>query len=68
MAKHNVRTMHEDELVLFSGTREEALAMAMTDDDSYLVDSILGYKGDPDRRIDMQFLFRFTDGETVWKP
>jgi hypothetical protein len=36
--------MHVDELILFSGTKEEAVAMAMLDDDSYFVDSILGYK------------------------
>jgi hypothetical protein len=48
-AKHTVRKMHVDGLVLFSGTREETIAMAMLDDDSYLVKYILGYKGDPDR-------------------
>jgi hypothetical protein len=42
--------------------------MAMIDDDSYFVESILGYKGDPDRRMDMQFLIRFKDQEEVWRP
>jgi hypothetical protein len=68
MAKHTVRKMHVDKLVLFSGTKEEAIAMAMFDDDSYYVDSILGYNGDPDRRMDMQFLIRFKDQVEVWRP
>jgi hypothetical protein len=68
MAKHNVRKMHVGELILFSGTKEEAIAIAMLVDDSYFVDSIMGYKGDPDRRMDMQFLIRSEDQEEVWPP
>lgn len=52
----------------FYADSREAAEMAMQDKDQYMVDKILGYKGDIWRRTSMYFLVRFSDGDEVWLP
>jgi hypothetical protein len=42
--------------------------MAMLDNDEYVIDSFLGYKGEPLERSKMDFLVRFADKTEVWLP
>ena len=56
------------DLMIFVGTAEEARRMAMLDDDQFDIDSILGYKGDPELRSTTAFLVRFSDGDQRWLP
>ena len=37
----------------------------MLDNDQFVVDSILAYRGDPDQRTSMEFEVRFSDGTIV---
>ena len=63
-----VKDFHVDRLSLFDGTYEEAFDLAMRDRRQHLVESILGYRGDVDKRETMEFLVQFTDDVTpVWK-
>jgi len=55
-------------LKMWHGTAEEAFKAAMLDNDQYIVDSIIAYRGDPDQRTSMEFEVRFSDGTVVWKP
>jgi hypothetical protein len=40
----------------------------MLDHDEYQIDKFLAYRGDPLKRLSMQFLVRFQDGDEVWLP
>lgn len=51
----------------FLGTKEEAEKIAMIDQNQFLLDKILGYRGDINRRRTIEFLVRFADGTKVWK-
>jgi hypothetical protein len=53
---------------MWHGTAEEAFRAAMLDNDQYIVDSIIAYRGDPDQRTSMEFEVQFNDGTVVWKP
>jgi hypothetical protein len=55
-------------LKMWHGTAEEAFKAAMLDNDQFVVDSIIAYRGDPDQRTSMEFEVRFSDGTIVWKP
>ena len=52
----------------FFGTRDEAIKVAMIDQDQYLISEILAYRGDPDQRTTMEFEVRFADDSIVWVP
>ena len=53
---------------MWHGSEEDAYKAAMLDNDQYVVDRILAYRGDPDQRTSMEFEVRFSDGTIVWKP
>jgi hypothetical protein len=59
--------LHVERLKRFVGTREQAIEAANTDYDQYQVNCILGYKGDPKLRSEMQFELLFNAGDTMWK-
>jgi len=59
--------VHSQNLSLFHGSYEDALAAARLDYKHYVVVSILGYRGDPTRRTTMKFLVLFDDGEQHWR-
>jgi hypothetical protein len=42
--------------------------MATLDNDEYVIDSFLGYKGEPLERSKFDFLVRFADASEVWLP
>lgn len=63
-----VKTFHVDRLKPFFGTKEEALRVAMLDDDQYIIRAIIAYKGDPRSRLSMSFEVAFEDGSVVWVP
>jgi hypothetical protein len=54
------------ELVIFSGSAEEALELAKHDKDDYTVEKILGYTGTPLKRSEMQFLVKFVSGTILF--
>ena len=53
---------------MWHGTEEEAFKAAMLDNDQFVVDGIIAYRGDPDQRTSMEFEKRFADETVVWKP
>ena len=62
------KEFHVTRLKLFHGTLEQAKEIAMLDQDQYLIDRILAYRGNPLTRTTMSFEVRFNDGSVVWKP
>jgi hypothetical protein len=54
------------DLVIFSGTEEEAFAAAMQDKNQHLVQSILGYRGSPLKRSSMEIYVQFVSGDKQW--
>ena len=55
------------DLTIFTGSKEEAFEAAQRDDDQYVIEAVLGYKGDIDKRQSCTFLTKFADGTLVWK-
>ena len=56
---------------IFYGSREAAYELAMIDGDQHLVDRVLGWRGDPEKRTTMEFDVLFADGDRVvltWTP
>jgi hypothetical protein len=62
------RDLHQQDVVMFHGEKEEAKAMANLDDDQFAVRCIKGYYGDPEKRSTLSFLVLFEDGEEKWLP
>lgn len=62
-----IKTYDQSDLGIFWGTEEEAFNMAQKDNDQYVVEKLLAYRGDPMVRTTMEFLVRFADGTEVWK-
>ena len=54
------------ELIIFSGSPEEALELAKRDKDDYTIERILGYTGTPLKRSEMQFLVKFVSGTIMF--
>ena len=63
-----IKFLHVSRLKPFFGTDAEAYEMATRDKDQFVVDKILAYRGDPDRRTSLEFLVRFADADTKWIP
>jgi hypothetical protein len=70
-AQHICMGYHKRLLVervkLFTGTREEAERLAMEDADQFLIKRIIAFKGNPAKRLTMEFEVEFDDGDIVWK-
>ena len=54
------------ELIIFSGSAEEALELAKRDKKDYTIEKILGYTGTPLKRSEMQFLVKFVSGTILF--
>ena len=54
------------ELIIFSGSAEEALELAKRDKHDYTIEKIFGYSGTPLKRSEMQFLVRFVSGTILY--
>jgi hypothetical protein len=59
--------VHSSVLKLFLGSREDAYALAKTDNEQFEIDRILYYRGQPETRSTTEFYVRFMDGTEVWK-
>ena len=68
LALGKVVVLHVERLKLFRGDLDSAKALATSDADQYVIDRILGYKGDPLLRTSTEFLVRFIDGDERWVP
>eukprot|EP00973_Karenia_brevis_P090539 12403102-Karenia_brevis.AAC.1 len=68
MAEGHILTFHLERLKLFTGTREEAFALACLDRDQYIIHEIIAYRGNPLSRTTLEFEVVFADGELKWIP
>ena len=59
--------LHVEKLKRYVGSHAQAKEAANAECDQYDVDCILGYRGDPSRRSDMEFELLFRAGDTLWK-
>jgi hypothetical protein len=67
LASGVVKVLHVDNLKRFYGTEKDAKEMANIDQDQYVVNEIIGYRGNPTQRSGMQFGLLFAAGDTLWK-
>jgi hypothetical protein len=56
------------ELIRFNGSEEQAYQLALTDDDQYVIKEILGYRGSPLARTNLEFYVLFNIGSKSWVP
>ena len=61
-----LKVFHMDDVKLFIGSAEDAYKAAQTDDDQYVIRSIVDHRGDPEKRSLMSFLVLFEDDDRVW--
>ena len=64
----HVKQFHVSRLKLFFGSMDEAKRVAMIDNNQFVIDSILAYRGNPMIRTTMEFEVKFADGSVVWLP
>jgi hypothetical protein len=64
----HVKTFHVTRLKLFHGTLEEAKNIALHDNDQYVIERFITYRGDPMTRTTIEFEIIFADGSVVWLP
>ena len=64
----HVKQFHVSRLKIFHGSEEEAKRVAMVDNNQFVIDSFLAYRGDPMTRTTMEFEVKFADGSVVWLP
>ena len=63
-----VNCFHADRLSFFDGSYAEVFDLAMCDRHQHLVECLVGYRGDVEKRETMEFLVQFTDDESpLWK-
>ena len=65
---HEEVTVHMENVKPFFGNREEAHRIACVDRQQFVIDCILGYKGEPSKRSTMMFWVLFEDGDERWLP
>ena len=71
LALRFIKEFHVGRLKLYYGRRQDAFELVMIDGDQHLVDSVLGWRGNPDKRTTMEFDVKFADGDIVplpWTP
>jgi hypothetical protein len=61
-----MKVFHMENIKLFVGSADEAYKAAQTDDDQFIIESIIDYRGDPGKRSGMTFLVLFEDNDQVW--
>lgn len=64
----HTKTFHVTTVKIFHGTMDAAKHVALVDQNQYVLDTIIGFQGNPKSRSTMSFLARFQDGEEVWLP
>ena len=60
------KVFHMENLKPFVGDFDEAYHAAKTDDDQFLIITILDYVGEPEKRSDMRFFVKFEGSEDLW--
>jgi hypothetical protein len=60
------RVLHMENIKPYFGSKEDAYKAALVDDDQHVIDAILDYSGDTEKRSEMEFLVLFEDQEKVW--
>jgi hypothetical protein len=63
-----IQTLHVERLRRYIGTEQQAIEAAHVDNNQYMIELFLAYRGDPARRTTIQFEIRFQDGEIAWLP
>jgi hypothetical protein len=63
-----IETFHVTRVKIFHGNKDEAYKAALLDNDQYVIQEILAYRGDPLTRTTMEFEVRFEAGSIVWLP
>ena len=63
---HKILKLNQKDLEVFNGSRDSAFKLASLDDDQHVLESVIGYIGNPEKRSSMQFLLRFADGDELW--
>ena len=63
----DIKVLHVSRLKIFTGSLEEAKQIAMLDNDQYVIDKFIAYRGDPETRTTMEFEIKFQDGSIVWQ-
>ena len=54
-------------MTLFSGSKEDAYRLALTDQNQVVITSIDAWRGNPDTRTSCKFLTTFEDGSQLWQ-
>jgi len=60
------KVFHMEHLKPYFGERKDAYKAALADDDQFVVENILDYRGDSMKRSQMEFLVLFEDGDELW--
>jgi hypothetical protein len=69
LVTEDVRVVHMEKIKpFFASSYEEAYKAALIDHGQYVVDRLLSWAGDPERRSNMSYLVRFMDGDEIWLP
>ncbi len=62
-----LRVLHVSELTLFDGEEKEAYALALRDNDQYVITRVIEFRGNPTQRETCEFLVQFEAEETpIW--
>ncbi len=65
----DTKVVHMEHLKpFFAACPEDGYRAALVDYDQYVLQGVLAWKGDPEKRSGMEFLVLFEDGECVWLP
>jgi hypothetical protein len=68
MVTEDVRVVHMEHVKPYFSDSLDAYSAALVDQSQYVVDSLLAWQCDPERRSTMSFLVRFLDGDEIWLP
>jgi hypothetical protein len=63
-----IKVFHCNRLKYFFGSSEQAQDAALRDQEQYVVESFIAYRGDPLVRTSLSFHVRFMDGTVEWLP
>jgi hypothetical protein len=64
----DIKVFHVTRLKMFFGTFEEAKRVAMIDNDQFVINRFLAYRGEPMTRTTVEFEIEFADKSVVWLP
>jgi hypothetical protein len=62
-----IQVFHIDRVKPFYGSLEEATVQAQVDYQQFAALNITAYRGDPEKRSEMEFLLEYEDGTISWK-